>query len=112
MSGKRSNGEGSIYPRKQGGFAAYVWVTKPDGTRDRKYVYGKTRAEVHEKWLKLHSAAKAAPSPPARRRWAATSTTGSAKWSTRTSSPRRPRRTRCTSGSTSRRGLAPSGSTS
>ncbi|OKI22599.1 site-specific integrase [Streptomyces sp. CB03911] len=61
MSGKRGNGEGSIYPRKQGGFAAYVWVTKPDGTRGRKYVYGQTRTEVHEKWLKLHSAAKAGP---------------------------------------------------
>ncbi|MFI6128477.1 hypothetical protein [Micromonospora sp. NPDC051141] len=24
------------------GFAAYVWVTKPDGRRTRKYVYGKT----------------------------------------------------------------------
>ncbi len=61
MTGKRGNGEGSIYPRKAGGFAAYVWVTKPDGTRDRKYVYGKTRTEVHEKWLKLHAAAKAGP---------------------------------------------------
>ncbi|WP_033819888.1 site-specific integrase [Kitasatospora sp. MBT63] len=61
MSGKRGNGEGSIYPRKQGGFAAYVWVTKPDGTRDRKYVYGKTRTETHDKWLKLHAAAKAGP---------------------------------------------------
>jgi hypothetical protein len=38
-----------------------VWVTKPDGTRDRKYVYGKTREIVHEKWIKLHAQAKAGP---------------------------------------------------
>lgn len=60
MSGKRSNGEGSIYARGNG-FAAYAWVTTPTGRRDRKYVYGKTRPEVHDKWLKLHTAAKAGP---------------------------------------------------
>lgn len=60
MSGKRSNGEGSIYPYKNG-HAAYAWVTKPDGKRARKYVYGKTRDEVHEKWIKLHTEAKKGP---------------------------------------------------
>lgn len=60
MSGKRGNGEGSIYPYK-GGYAAYVWVTKPDGKRARKYAYGKTREEVHEKWLNLHAEAKKGP---------------------------------------------------
>ncbi|UFQ16742.1 MULTISPECIES: site-specific integrase [Streptomyces] len=60
MSGKRGNGEGSIYPYKNG-FAAYVWVTKPDGKRARKYAYGKTREEVHEKWLNLHAEAKKGP---------------------------------------------------
>ncbi|WP_367043623.1 tyrosine-type recombinase/integrase [Streptomyces sp. Je 1-332] len=60
MSGKRGNGEGSIYPYKNG-YAAYVWVTKPDGTRARKYVYGKTREETHEKWLNLHAEAKKGP---------------------------------------------------
>lgn len=40
MSGKRGNGEGSIYPYKNG-FAAYVWVDTPDGKRKRKYVYGR-----------------------------------------------------------------------
>ncbi|MEU3074549.1 site-specific integrase [Streptomyces laurentii] len=62
MSGKRGNGEGSIYPYKNG-YAAYVWVTKPDGKRDRKYAYGKTREEVHEKWLNLHAQAKKGPMP-------------------------------------------------
>ncbi|RAO31471.1 hypothetical protein PSN13_04035 [Micromonospora saelicesensis] len=41
----RANGEGSIFPYRNG-FAAYVWVTKPDGRRIRKYVYGKTREAV------------------------------------------------------------------
>ncbi|QEU93254.1 site-specific integrase [Streptomyces kanamyceticus] len=60
MSGKRANGEGSIYPYKNG-FAAYVWVDTPDGKRKRKYVYGKTREEVHDKWIKLHTEAKNGP---------------------------------------------------
>jgi integrase len=57
---KRGNGEGSIYPYRNG-FAAYAWVITPTGKRARKYVYGKTRAEVHDKWLKLHTASKAGP---------------------------------------------------
>ncbi|MFJ1636245.1 MULTISPECIES: tyrosine recombinase XerC [unclassified Streptomyces] len=60
MTGKRGNGEGSIYPYKNG-FAAYVWVTKPDGKRARKYAYGKTRDEVHDKWLNLHAEARKGP---------------------------------------------------
>src|SRR5688572_21142291 len=56
----RSNGEGSIYPYRNG-YAAYVWVTKPNGRRARKYVYGKTREIVHDKWIKLQQAAKDGP---------------------------------------------------
>ncbi|SCL14919.1 tyrosine-type recombinase/integrase [Micromonospora inyonensis] len=56
----RANGEGSIFPYRNG-FAAYVWVTKPDGKRTRKYVYGQTRDAVHDKWIKLHQQAKAGP---------------------------------------------------
>jgi integrase len=56
----RANGEGSIFPYRNG-FAAYVWVIKPDGKRTRKYVYGKTREIVHDKWIKLHQQAKAGP---------------------------------------------------
>lgn len=58
--GKRGNGEGSIYPYKNS-FAAYAWVTTPEGNRKRKYVYGKTREEVHEKWIKLHAEAQKGP---------------------------------------------------
>lgn len=61
MSGKaRENGEGSIYPYRNG-FAAYAWVTLPTGKRQRKYVYGKTRDEVHDKWIKLLNDAKEGP---------------------------------------------------
>jgi integrase len=58
--GKRSNGEGSIFPYK-GGWAGYVWVTTPDGKRTRKWAYGKTREETHEKWLNLHDQARKGP---------------------------------------------------
>ena len=57
----RANGEGSIYPYRNGSWAGYVWVTTPDGARKRDYVYGQSREEVHVKWLKLHSAARSGP---------------------------------------------------
>lgn len=60
MAGRRANGEGSIFPYK-GAWAGYVWVTTPDGQRKRAWAYGKTREEVHDKWLKLHAAAKRGP---------------------------------------------------
>jgi hypothetical protein len=40
MSGRtrtRANGEGSIFPYRNG-YAAYAWVTTPGGARKRKYV--------------------------------------------------------------------------
>jgi integrase len=60
MSGKRANGEGSIYPYK-GGYAAHVWVTTPDGQRKRKYVYGQARDETHAKWVDLKAKAVKQP---------------------------------------------------
>src|SRR4051812_12322078 len=56
----RANGEGSIFPYRNG-FAAYAWVDKPDGTRNRKYVYGPTREAVHQKWIKLQGQAMRGP---------------------------------------------------
>jgi hypothetical protein len=56
----RANGEGSIYPYKNG-YAAYAWVTTPNGFRRRKYVYGKTREDVHDKWIKLQQQAAQGP---------------------------------------------------
>lgn len=60
---RRANGEGSIYPYRNG-FAAHVWITTPAGRRQRKSVYGKTRAEVLEKWLRLHEQARRGPVVP------------------------------------------------
>jgi integrase len=61
MTGRaRANGDGSIFPYRNG-FAAYTWVSKPNGQRQRKYIYGKTREEVHEKWLKLQQRARQGP---------------------------------------------------
>lgn len=60
---KRHNGEGSIFPYRNG-FAAYAWITTPEGRRQRKYVYGKTRETVHSKWVALTQAARRAPIAP------------------------------------------------
>ncbi|MFC4061638.1 tyrosine recombinase XerC [Planomonospora corallina] len=60
--GKRANGEGSVFPYKDG-WAGYVWVTTPEGKKTRKWAYGKTREETHEKWLKLHELANKGPVP-------------------------------------------------
>jgi hypothetical protein len=59
---KRRNGECSIFPYRSG-YAAYAWVTTPDGERKRKWVYGKTHNEVHAKWIKLQSQASEGPVP-------------------------------------------------
>ena len=59
---QRANGEGSIFPYRNG-YAAYVWVITPDGKRRRKWAYGKTRQDVHGKWLKLHDAMRRGPVP-------------------------------------------------
>ncbi|KGN31142.1 integrase [Knoellia sinensis KCTC 19936] len=57
---KRGNGEGSIYPYRNG-FAAHVWITTPEGRRVRRVVYGKTREIVREKFLALHEQARRGP---------------------------------------------------
>lgn len=62
-SRRRANGEGSIYPYRNG-FAAHVWITTPEGRRQRMSVYGKTRVEVHGKWLRLHERARRGPLAP------------------------------------------------
>lgn len=47
---RRGNGEGSIYQRKDGKWAAAITVgVKPDGKPNRKFLYGKTRKEVADK---------------------------------------------------------------
>jgi integrase len=58
----RADGEGSIYPFRNG-YAAYVWVNTPNGQRRRKYVYGPDRDAVHAKWVRLHQEAAERPLP-------------------------------------------------
>lgn len=57
---RRHNGEGSIFPYRNG-YAAYVWVTTPAGRKQRSYVYGKTRELVHDKWVALAQQAARGP---------------------------------------------------
>jgi hypothetical protein len=49
MAGQRKrnpNGAGTITKRKDGRFQCAVYVLQPDGTRARKFAYGKTWAEL------------------------------------------------------------------
>jgi len=46
---RRGHGEGSVYKRKDGRWAAAVDVDSSSGTRQRKTVYGRTQSEVIEK---------------------------------------------------------------
>ena len=57
---KRANGEGSMFFIRNG-YAAYVWVTTPAGESRKKWVYGKTREVVHEKYVRLLNEAKQRP---------------------------------------------------
>lgn len=50
MSGRRSNGEGSIYQRKDGKWCAAIVADDPaTGRRKRTVLYGRTRADVKAK---------------------------------------------------------------
>jgi integrase len=50
---KRGNGEGTIAKRADGRYVAAICVTRPDGTRGRKWLYGRTRAEVAAELARL-----------------------------------------------------------
>jgi len=52
-SGKRANGEGTVYLRKDGRWEAALMVPTPTGALVRRRVYGKTRQEAHEKLTAL-----------------------------------------------------------
>ncbi|TKG65758.1 tyrosine-type recombinase/integrase [Prauserella endophytica] len=53
MAGRAANGMGTIVQRKDGRYQAAVYVLAVDGTRQRKYVYGKTWDEVNDKRIEL-----------------------------------------------------------
>jgi integrase len=52
---RRANGEGSIYQRQDRRWTGAVYVYNRDGGRQRRQVYGKTRAEVSRKVTQLLS---------------------------------------------------------
>jgi integrase len=53
MAGRAVNGMGTIVRRKDGRYQAAVYVLAVNGTRQRKYVYGKTWEEVNNKRIEL-----------------------------------------------------------
>ncbi|MFG2637141.1 tyrosine-type recombinase/integrase [Streptomyces sp. NPDC048362] len=53
MAKRRANGEGTITKRADGRYQAAAYVYRPDGTRTRKFVYGRTRTEVADKLTDL-----------------------------------------------------------
>jgi hypothetical protein len=55
MAKRRANGEGTITKRADGRYQAAPYVYRPDGTRVRKFVYGKTREEVSDKLVEMQS---------------------------------------------------------
>ena len=57
---KRGNSEGSLY-QSGDGWRGYVWCTRPDGTRYRKYVRGKTYEEARQNWVNLRDQASRGP---------------------------------------------------
>lgn len=64
MSGRRGNGEGSIYHRQDGRWAADYWY-EAEGKKKRKTVYAKTRREVAAKLAtaQSHVSLGGAPAP-------------------------------------------------
>lgn len=55
MARRNSNGEGTIYRRKDGRYEGAVYVLAATGTKKRVRVYGATRAEVHTKLTEAKS---------------------------------------------------------
>lgn len=55
---RRSKGEGSITELEDGRFRGAIWLPDPDGNARRKYVRGRTRAEVSRKFTELREQAK------------------------------------------------------
>ncbi|WP_328922146.1 tyrosine-type recombinase/integrase [Streptomyces griseoaurantiacus] len=53
MAKRRANGEGTITRRKDGRYQAAAYVYRPDGTRTRRFVYGRTREEVADKLTEM-----------------------------------------------------------
>jgi integrase len=68
MTQRRGHGEGSIYKRRDGRWAATVDLGWEGGKRKRKYIYGPTRAEVARKLRAVMAKADAGVPLPDERR--------------------------------------------
>lgn len=97
---RNPNGAGTITRRKDGRYQAAVYVLQPDGTRARKFAYGKTWAECDAKRRDLLAKVdQGVPVPTRSARLSSGCPTGSTASSSRAASARRTRSTRLTSGS-------------
>src|SRR5881394_2954469 len=94
MSRGRGNGEGSIYPVKDG-YRGYIWCTNPAGERYRKYVKAKTYEDTRTAWLKLRDAANRDLSPQMCQAWQISFPTGWKRSYGPISHPRHARNTSC-----------------
>lgn len=63
---KRGNGEGTIFKRADGRYVAALYVSRPDGTRGRKWIYGSTRAEAARELARLAQRAESGAVIPTR----------------------------------------------
>src|SRR5579859_7058427 len=64
MAHRRVNGEGTIYPRKDGRYEAAVFLQTSSGIRKRVRVYGETWQEAHEKLVAIKAESqRGAPIP-------------------------------------------------
>jgi integrase len=50
---RRANGEGTIVRRSDGRFHAAYYVLNPEGSRQRRFVYGRTWEECHAKLIEM-----------------------------------------------------------
>ena len=53
MARRNANGEGSIYKRKDGRYEGAIRLATTSGTNKRVRIYGRTRADVHQKLIDL-----------------------------------------------------------
>ncbi|MBF4996699.1 site-specific integrase [Nocardia sp. BSTN01] len=64
MTGRKTNGEGSVYKRKDGRWEGAVYLGTVGGKVRRQRVYGKTRAEAHTKLMRVIEEARRGILPP------------------------------------------------
>src|SRR5437868_5047362 len=56
--GRRANGEGTIYRRKDGRWDASAYFLTSSGKSKRQHFYGETRAEAHDKLVAAQNQAQ------------------------------------------------------